>query len=177
MGLYIVIGIWIAMIIGTIVVPDQGDEKPDNIVSAIFGGGVFCAIFTFVFWMASVCPPVNQDTIVEHKTYCNDIVSIKGGSGIHGSFFLGCGTIGSDRYYVYYEKQSNGSYKQKRISVDDAAIIEEENCKPRIHWEGMRYLCTSWFMPKRFASTSGEFETEKLIYVPKGTIIQTFKLD
>lgn len=49
-----------------------------------------------------------------------EIISLKDTSALDGSFFLGCGSVGEDEWYVYYTETEYG-YKKNKVSADSSA--------------------------------------------------------
>jgi len=177
MALYILFGVAALLIVIFIIA--FGEES--DAVLCIIIGTIAVLFFTGLLWffMAFAGRHFSEpDDVkpIEINKYEEQIVSMKSGSEVGGSFFLGCGTIDSTGYYVYYEKTAGGGLQQKKVRVGHAIIFEEENCKPRISWEGRKYTCSNYWLPE-WSAPSRIFLTKKHIYVPKGTVIQEFKLD
>jgi len=180
MALYILFGIVALIIVVSAILFRKDVDGVGATYSITFltlmAGGFLWLLMSFLIRFAPE-PRHDYGTPIEFNKYERQIVSIKGSSFVSGSFLLGCGTINSSRYYVYYEKTEGGGFQQEKINVNRAIIFEEENCKPRIKWEGKKYTCSEYWLPKWAAPTTKEFYTKRLIYVPKGTIIQEFKLN
>lgn len=116
-----------------------------------------------------------QETYINREIETN-IVSIKSDSGISGSFFLGCGNIGSDVYYYMYLDKGNNKYNLFKLQAENSTIIESDE-KPHI----IKYRKIA--KPNKFNKYT-EFMNEERkgtqfyeIVVPRGTIVTNFKLD
>jgi len=184
MTLYILLGFGAFVIVISIIwalynlfkgIKSSSPEDRPPIIECIIFVGITWVIFLF-FGRVYVEEPTGKTPIAINK-YSKDIVSVKSTTSVDGFFILGCGGIGSNKHYIYYEKQNDGSFQQKQIDIENVSIYEEENCKPRIEWEGRKYVCSPYFLPEWSAPVSQEFVSKKRIYVPKGTIIQQFRLD
>ena len=49
---------------------------------------------------------------------------------LHGSFFLGCGSINSEDKFIYITKVDNLGYKVQEVDIDKCYIIEENIEQP-----------------------------------------------
>ena len=49
-----------------------------------------------------------------------EIISLRDTSALDGNFFLGCGSVGEDEWYVYYTETEYG-YKKNKVSADNSA--------------------------------------------------------
>lgn len=110
--------------------------------------------------------------VVKNTTH---ISSIADGANIQGRFMLGSGTIEGVPCYVYYVGNDIKGYKIARIKAENVVIKEEQNCTPRIvynGWKRIKPFFKSFLIIPRIIH-----EDEVTIYVPKGTIIRNFVLD
>jgi len=175
--LYILFLIVALVIFLSIFLPAKKGTRGDRIfyvslISIIIG---FC-IFMFLLCLGTM-GPTHGVPPVKITEYSQPVASIRDSSSVVGSFFLGCGSIGEKQYYIYYEDWRNGKYKQRKILVDDTIICEEKKSKPRIDWQGTKYGHNKRILPDGWFGEGPEHFTSKTIYVPKGTIIQEFKLE
>jgi len=182
MALYMLFGIVVLIFLAIIYWSKGEAECAGGRAGAIFGTTLCLVIIAGLLlgFMTCIGLPLRQPkygTLVKTTKYQINIVSIRGNASGDGSFFLGCGIISSTRYYVYFEKMDDGGLIQKQVPADNAIIYEEKNCKPRICWEGRKYICSDKWLPEWYAPVSQELTTKKHIYVPKGTVIQEFKLN
>jgi hypothetical protein len=105
-----------------------------------------------------------------------ELVALKDTNGVNGKFFLGCGNIHSNWYYVFYTKDPDGKIKFNRLSADDddVSIVEEERQGGTLKVYGKEFAKKSyknWGLIPRSGSSKYE------IHVPKGTVITDFNLD
>jgi hypothetical protein len=108
------------------------EDRPPIFGSLVFIG-IIWVIFLF-FGKLYLEEPTDGRRPVAITKYSKDIVSVKSTTSVDGVFILECGGVGSSRYYIYYERQDDGSLQQKQIDIENVSIFEEENCKPRIEW-------------------------------------------
>ena len=99
--------------------------------------------------------------------------SLHNSSSLEGSFFLGCGTIGTNPYYVYFEEAADGGYvyRRKRADYGDAVVYEENRTNGVIEYCKMRPPAWMW--------TWLVFWEGQEVYrfrIPKGSIKKEFTL-
>jgi len=105
-------------------------------------------------------------------SYSIGIVAMNDGMSAEGSFSLGCGTIEGVSYYFYYQKLSNGGYKQDKIRADLATIFEDNTKMPRIQYYKKQFVDSTW---NHWTKPN---ECDKVsIFVPKGSVKQNYNFD
>jgi len=141
---------------------------------------IFLAIgFVSIFSLVKIAAWSYQET---EQTASYKLVSLQDNSQIsgHGSgnLFYVYASIDTEEVYTFYYKFNDG-FKKGKINSENVIIYEKDNCNPLIleyttYTKGkmngfLRALLTFGF-PNRS-------EKHYEIYVPKGTILQTFNLD
>lgn len=138
---------------------------------SILGGivGFLVAMFIGLFAYSGT-----HDVSETHK-----LESIQDNSTVHGSFFLGIGTVDGNPTYSWYEETGPNTFE--RMDVDASS--------GRVHYvaadESPHYVVTYEKSDSGFWHTWGvnvdsgnhEYATGYDFYVPKGTITHDFKLD
>lgn len=105
-------------------------------------------------------------------SYAIGIAAMDDGFASEGSFSLGCGTVEGVSYYFYYQKLSNGGYKQNKIKAALATIFEDNTKVPRIQYYKNEFVDSAW---SHWAIPE---ECEKVsIFVPKGSVKQNYNFD
>ncbi len=113
--------------------------------------------------------PMSKGTEVV-ETY--DIISCRTDSEVSGSFFLGCGTIGEDSYYVTYYRTGDGGYQMMKFDVDLSTIYEVNDRAPCVE------EVTSWMEGWWLGISIKTPRVRRFhIYVPEGTIIREFRIE
>lgn len=113
------------------------------------------------------------------KTYVltetTELVALHDNSASQGNFFLGCGTMDSEFYYVFYQKEGN-AVKFRKISAEDyyetPLIFEEDRS------DAILQKYTKRFMKEknvRWGIFIGSIKYE--FHIPKGSILKNFQLD
>jgi len=113
---------------------------------------------------------------IKEDVYSYNIKSIKTNDQKVGSFFLGCGSIGSEEYYVYFKQYKDGGIK-KGILRASIAMIYEKDESPRVEFTEVTRK-VPWWLRYGFDATdiSKGREGDYRIIVPKGTIIEKFEI-
>lgn len=58
---------------------------------------------------------------------------------LHGSFFLGCGSINSEDKFIYIAKVDNLGYKVQEVDIDDCYIVEENIEQPYLEISNVKW--------------------------------------
>ena len=58
---------------------------------------------------------------------------------LHGSFFLGCGSINSEDKFIYIAKVDNLGYKVQEVDIDDCYIVEENIEQPYLEISNIKW--------------------------------------
>lgn len=165
---YIFILIWIFIIIRVTIYTfkkaDKCNRITDNILLSILFNvlvSVFYCFLSFYLWF------LISNKKEEHSGKYIPIVSLERGSNIEGHFILGSGSIKEEDYYYMYNDLGNNTFKLIKFPCNEYTIKETDEVPP-----GIRKL--------KVTRTFGilyliEEENEKIINVPKGTIIKEFK--
>lgn len=164
------------------------------VISDNIKGFIACIVFVIgiLSWVASV---VISSTISETKeeyklVESHNIIALQDSSNTSGTFFLGCGTVGSSMYYCYYIDTDDGyKYQQIKVSSDDVDV-SIKYCKeketPHIEKYDKYTIVTSnkdwgWvFNPALIAPRANQsvLSAQKIyIYLPEGTIDENYKVD
>lgn len=105
------------------------------------------------------------------------ICSLKTESNISGSFILGCGTIDSKDYYIFYQKTQYGGLHREMLPCADCTIYEGyanphivEYGTESIHYVGGKAVDSSF-------EIAGMVHWRHEIYVPTGTITRNINLN
>lgn len=113
------------------------------------------------------------------------IYSIGLNNSVEGHFTLGCGSVNGKSTYRYFAKVNGGGYKCFEVDANNTTIIETDDCKPCIQYiKGKRCTCDGNFLVHAYFGDNEDFWRERLgdeckeqiIYIPKGSVIQTYDL-
>jgi hypothetical protein len=145
----------------------------DTLGSSISGAIVYSIVTVTILFICSM-PSCAWEDIGEIDHQSGELISITRDQSISGSFFLGCGSIGSSSYYVFYQKNGNGGYRLEKIRTNNADIYMSNDETPRwgrsYHGKNLGWWVVPWKMQRRVGQ-------RYYIFVPEGTIIQDFRLE
>jgi hypothetical protein len=101
------------------------------------------------------------------------LASLRGSDSLSGSFFLGCGSIGTTPHYVYYQCTKDGGYEyaRKRADTGDAFVYEEDRTDGIL--EVVTYRPPAWM---RGWLVFWEVNHVWNFHIPKGSIQRSFSL-
>jgi len=119
--------------------------------------------------------------IAEREKSRLQLVALGNSSEIKGSFFLACGSVGSEQVYRFYYQTSDGGKKFDQVSVADATIYEEDRQDAYLSKisKTKEYSATDhlWLIPSFMERAIKKEQISYAIHVPKGTVKQEYKLD
>lgn len=103
------------------------------------------------------------------------LISVGNNSGIHGSFFIGCGDIDNNKYYSFFIKLDNGEIVYRTVPVINASIMEDSN-NPYLIVSSkypISYDIKDWFKNTPFSYTYLNFT----FHIPSNSIDKSIKFD
>lgn len=119
--------------------------------------------------ISEMAPRVSQNTSTVN------IVSIRTGDGVEGTFFLGTGTINGYPMYTYFRQQSDGGYVQETIPAHSTVVYEDmtdrrgtietyDDVIPE-SWKWRKWTAVTIYRPSYYR-----------VHIPKGSIMRNFEL-
>jgi len=132
--------------------------------------GILGALAGVVIGLMIACIiPSKTETVITSYS----LEAIQDGNGIHGSFFLGCGTVDNVMQYTFYYQQ-DGYYKLKQVNYQYAKIKYSED-KPKV--EKYEKQPIKGAIINKFSLFCGCKKPNYIIYIPQGSIKQNYLLD
>lgn len=147
---------------------DKGFAKGDRLIKIILFIISFAPALVFGHLFSNLSGIFIPQCWVEKKT--ENLITMRGGSGIHGQFFLGCGSIGTEPYYFFYKK-IEGGYQLGRIKVTDDVIVEEKRQDGELKTYVSRFVNPSF----RWIARENPIRKYKFI-IPENSIKRGFAL-
>ena len=137
-------------------------------------GGAFCGALVAVICALVVGLFANNHTT--WKTTSTPLVSLADGSDTHGSFFLGSGVVNSNPSFTWYEREGGNSYVRKDVEADLASI---HYIAPGVtpYYTHSKKVRSGPTLNKWGFNTTDPYEESYDFYVPRGSIVQSYKLD
>lgn len=117
---------------------DDSDEVATAFGAGVVGlmlGGLIGFLVSLLLMIPAGEPRVSQQ----------DIVALKDNSNIHGSFFLGTGSIDEEMYYYYMADNGNGGYTMEKVEADDCTIYEDSPDAPYLTITTRHARLAPWF--------------------------------
>ena len=155
---------------------DEFDKPRRGSISLGLAGsyiGLLVAFLTIAATMVTA-PGVIRCYEIEKK----ELVALENSREVQGSFFLGCGNINNEQYYVFFYNTPNGGKKFDKINAKNTIIYEENRKDAYLAKEVMekRYSdkIRQWLIPKFIGNIC--FFNNYIIRVPKGTIRTGYNL-
>lgn len=87
---------------------------------------------------------------------------------LHGSFFLGCGSIHSDESFIYISEVDGVGYKVQEVDIDKCYIIEENIEQPYLEIQKIQWL--DWVLK------DNNFE-RYVFHIPPNSIKENYEVD
>lgn len=156
-----------------------GKHRPERAVGAavavLFIAGAIATGLNLAFMQVGYKTQVKE-------TWSAPLAELRDGtSGVHGSFFLGIGSIsGGSPNYTYYEKDPDGSYSLQSLDTQwDTVRVFQDNQGPKV-------VCRQVVRTQNHDSTWSIFGAVVNhhdycltwdFHVPQGTIVSNYHLD
>lgn len=86
---------------------------------------------------------------------------------LHGSFFLGCGSIDSEDKFIYIAKVDNLGYKVQEVDIDNCYIVEEDIEQPYLEISNIKWR--DWVVTS--------FEDRYIFHIPPNSIKENYEVD
>jgi hypothetical protein len=119
----------------------------------------------------------HQNCLAEPKdTYIQtiQIYSLADNGGVSGSFILGSGSVHTDPVFAGYTKQNDGSFRLITFRAAESVVYQDLEQNSTGYAEEHYLLRCAYIFP---FNSVWIHSTEYRIHIPKGSIVQTFKLD
>ena len=86
---------------------------------------------------------------------------------LHGSFFLGCGSINSEDKLIYIAKVDNLGYKIQEVDIDNCYIVEEDIEQPYLEISNVKWR--DWVI--KF------FDNRYIFHIPPNSIKENYEVN
>lgn len=148
----------------------RGDKVFSGLMTLILGLG-FAMIGSLITSGIAELALQKTDEVVGTKP----IVALKDKSEVHGSFFLGTGSIDGELVYYAMVDTGGGAYQPQQFAISEVRVHENSNASPRVDTVKQVFkqpYC--WLLVPGCESLSNRTYH---FYVPDNAIDRTFKLD
>lgn len=154
-------------------------------LSVIFASGFFyLVLFSVIYGVIQSSYQNNVENLVEkpYKTY--ELLSLNDNKNIDGSlsmmFFVGSGYIGENLYYYFYIKNSETGLIELKKERADREYNNDIYIKEIKKGEKPKYIKYGYFIKDNESIWYDPYlvrKTKSILYIPKGSILNEFKLD
>ena len=86
---------------------------------------------------------------------------------LHGSFFLGCGSINSEDKFIYIAKVDNLGYKIQEVDIDNCYIVEEDIEQPYLEISNIKWR--DWIIKY--------FDDRYIFHIPPNSIKENYEVN
>lgn len=142
-----------------------------EIIICVLSAGLFSGMLSGIILIFGQCG-LEQE---ERLTASYNLVALDTKENIQGSysnlFFVGSGYIGEELYYHFYYETING-IKYEKLAAKNCYIIETKE-KPSYKKYGMYYKDKESI----FYHSNEQSEGKQVLYIPKGTIKTSYKVN
>ena len=144
------------------------NQEESFIVKIILGSGLsilgFLLSFMIIAFITDIVATFKGDyTIISTQP----LKAIGIDEDLHGSFFLGCGSINSEDKFIYIAKVDNLGYKIQEIDIDNCYIVEEDIEQPYLEISNVKWR--DWVI--KF------FENRYIFHIPPNSIKENYEVN
>lgn len=179
--LFITIPTIILMVLFIIHDINHGENNIISTLVLIFLGAPFIGIIigslAFEIFKSPHIDNLQTEQVVIDKHKIISLNHEKSQEGKYSStFFIGSGYVREEHYYVYYKQHNNGDIQFEKV-LADRVFLNQNSKEPQVVEYGKRYINVD---NNRWLSNFEKKEIRKdrtVIYIPKGTIKENFKIN
>lgn len=146
----------------------------DVCVGLLVGMGVMIALFIVLILFGVINQAIS--TPIEDIIYIDaDITTLEDNFQIKGRKYLTHGYIDETLSYTYINKQIDGGYKVYSVPASDSTVYYiKDNEQPHIEYHKTQFVNP---VLKFLYNDTPLFDQTYKIYVPEGTIVETYSID
>ena len=130
------------------------------------------AMIIGIFIAGSISSLKRSDwTPTRTEQWHTELVAMRMGDSMSGSFIFGSGSFGSSEQYVYMYRTKNGALKKGHQNAYNCTVREIDTTSPRLVYD--RRFITSWLLPweVQMRDSAPEF------IVPVGSVTYKFEIN
>ena len=115
-------------------------QEEGFIIKIILGSGLSILGFLLSFMIIAFITDIVATFKGDYTTISTQPLKAIGiDEDLHGSFFLGCGSINSEDKFIYIAKVDNLGYKIQEVDIDNCYIIEEDIEQPYLEISNIKW--------------------------------------
>ena len=143
-------------------------QEEDFIIKIILGSGLsilgFLLSFIIIGFIIDMVAAFKGDYVIIST---QPLKAIGIDEDLHGSFFLGCGSINSEDKFIYIAKVDNLGYKIQEVDIDNCYIIEEDIEQPYLEISNVKWR--DW--------VTKYFENRYIFHIPPNSIKENYEVN
>ena len=144
------------------------NQEESFIIKIILGSGLSILGFLLSFMIIAFITDIVATFKGDYTTISTQPLKAIGiDEDLHGSFFLGCGSINSEDKFIYIAKVDNLGYKIQEIDIDNCYIVEEDIEQPYLEISNVKWR--DWVI--KF------FENRYIFHIPPNSIKENYEVN
>ena len=162
----IILSFIIALIL--FIISFKHQEKEGFIIKIIFSSGLSILGFVISFIIIAFIMDIVAVFKGDYATISTQPLKAIGiDEDLHGSFFLGCGSINSKDKFIYIIKVDNLGYKVQEVDIDNCYIVEEDIEQPYLEISNIKWR--DWVIKS--------FENRYIFHIPPNSIKENYEMN
>ena len=143
-------------------------QEEDFIIKIILSSGLFILRFLLSFMIIAFITDIVATFKGDYTTISTQPLKAIGiDEDLHGSFFLGCGSINSEDKFIYIEKVDNLGYQIQEVDIDDCYIVEEDIEQPYLEISNVKWR--DWVIKY--------FDNRYIFHIPPNSIKENYEVN
>ena len=143
-------------------------QEEDFIIKIILDSGLSILGFLLSFMIIAFITDIVASFKGDYTTISTQPLKAIGiDEDLHGSFFLGCGSINSEDKFIYIAKVDNLGYKIQEIDIDNCYIVEEDIEQPYLEISNIKWR--DWVI--KF------FDDRYIFHIPPNSIKENYEVN
>ena len=144
------------------------NQEEGFIIKIILGSGLSILGFLLSFMIIAFITDIVATFKGDYTTISTQPLKAIGiDEDLHGSFFLGCGSINSEDKFIYIAKVDNLGYKIQEVDIDDCYIVEEDIEQPYLEISNVKWR--DWVI--KF------FDNRYIFHIPPNSIKENYEVN
>lgn len=143
-------------------------QEEDFIIKITLGSGLSILGFLLSFMIIAFITDIVATFKGDYTTISTQPLKAIGiDEDLHGSFFLGCGSINSEDKFIYIAKVDNLGYKIQEIDIDNCYIVEEDIEQPYLEISNVKWR--DWVIKY--------FDDRYIFHIPPNSIKENYEVN
>ena len=141
----------------------------------VLGLGLFLGIYSLIcYGILYINSNIKYDGKIEENIVCMRL-----GDNLEARCFLFGGSVDQQQYYFYCKQRSDEGFESSKIIATKTVVYENDNVYPHVERFLARNINPKWahiLLPSFLTLSENLYETNYVVYVPKGTVARSFSI-